>query len=231
MLPALKCEILTLFPEMAKGYLLESMIGRAIKEGLLDICVHSLRDWATDKHHTTDDRPYGGGAGMLLMPEPIFLAIESLRQEETLVVYMAPDGEKLTSKIAAELAAKKHLIFLSGHYEGVDQRVRDHLIDREISIGDYVLTNGTLPALVTIDAIARYVPGVLGEEKSLTQDSFMNNLLTFPQYTRPADFRGYKVPEVLLSGDHQAIARWREEQQLNKTRALRPDILSKDKQS
>ncbi len=231
MLPLLTCEILTLFPEMAKGYLQESMIGRSVREGLMDIRVHNLRDWAKDKHHTTDDRPFGGGAGMLLKPEPIFDAIEALRKPETLVVYMAPDGEKLTPAIAEELAGKKHIIFLSGHYEGVDQRVRDHLINREISIGDYVLTNGTLPALVTIDAIARYVPGVLGEEKSLTQDSFKNNLLSFPQYTRPANYRGYTVPEVLMSGDHQAIARWREEQQLNKTRALRPDILSKETQS
>lgn len=221
----MKIDLLTLFPGMVRGFLSESMIGRAIECGLLDVAVHNLRDWATDKHKVTDDRPFGGGAGMLLKPEPIFAAIEELRRPETTTVYFAPDGERFSSELAREFAAAKHLVLLSGHYEGVDQRVRDRLIDREISIGDYVLTNGTLAAAVFIDAVARYIPGVLGEEKSLTQDSFQNKLLSFPQFTRPAEFRGMKVPEVLLSGDHARIERWRQEQRQERTRQLRPDLI------
>jgi tRNA (guanine37-N1)-methyltransferase len=218
-------DLLTLFPGMVGGFLSESMIGRAIENRLLDVKVHNLRDWATDKHKVTDDRPFGGGAGMLLKPEPIFLAVEQLRRPETTVLYFAPDGEKLSSALAREFAANQHLVLLSGHYEGVDHRVREHLVDREISIGDYVLTNGTLAAAVFIDAVARYIPGVLGDEKSLTQDSFQNKLLSFPQFTRPAEFRGMKVPEVLLSGDHAKIEQWRAEQRRERTRRLRPDLI------
>jgi tRNA (guanine37-N1)-methyltransferase len=186
---------------------------------------HQLRQWTTDKHNKTDELPYGGGAGMVMKPEPIFAAVESLRRPESKVIYMAPDGEPLTSQLARELVQEKHLILLSGHYEGVDQRVRDRVVDREVSIGDYVLTNGTLAAAVLIDCVSRFIPGFLGDEKSLTEESFMSTLLGFPQYTRPADFRGMCVPEVLLSGDHAAIAKWRREQQIDKTRQLRPDIL------
>ncbi len=218
-------DLLTLFPGMIRGFVKESMIGRAVEGGLLQIGVHNLRDWARDKHKVTDDRPFGGGAGMLLKPEPVFAAFEELRRPETTTLYFAPDGEKLTSALARELATEKHLLLLSGHYEGVDQRVRDRLIDREISIGDYVLTNGTLAAAVFIDAVARYIPGVLGEEKSLTQDSFQNKLLSFPQFTRPAEFRGMKVPDVLLSGDHAKIERWRQRQRLERTKRLRPDLI------
>lgn len=218
-------DLLTLFPGMVQGFLAESMIGRAIHGGLLDVRVHNLRDWASDKHKVTDDRPFGGGAGMLLKPEPIFAAVEQLRRPETTTIYFAPDGEKFSSSLAREFASAKHLLLLSGHYEGVDQRVRDRLIDREISIGDYVLTNGTLAAAVFIDAVARYIPGVLGEEKSLTQDSFQNKLLSFPQFTRPAEFRGMKVPEVLLSGDHARIEQWRENQRRERTKRLRPDLI------
>jgi tRNA (guanine37-N1)-methyltransferase len=218
-------DLLTLFPGMVRGFLSESMIGRAIENGLLDVKVHHLRDWAVDKHHVTDDRPFGGGAGMLLKPEPIFSAVEQLRRPGTTTLYFAPDGEKLSSSLAREFASSEHLILLSGHYEGVDHRVRDHLVDREISIGDYILTNGTLAAAVFIDAVARYIPGVLGEEKSLTQDSFQNKLLSFPQFTRPAEFRGMKVPEVLLSGDHAKIEQWRAEQRRERTRRLRPDLI------
>lgn len=218
-------DLLTLFPGMVGGFLSESMIGRAIENHLLDVKVHNLRDWATDKHKVADDRPFGGGAGMLLKPEPIFLAVEQLRRPETTVLYFAPDGEKLSSSLAREFAGSQHLILLSGHYEGVDHRVREHLVDREISIGDYVLTNGTLAAAVFIDAVARYIPGVLGDEKSLTQDSFQNKLLSFPQFTRPAEFRGMKVPEVLLSGDHAKIEQWRAEQRRERTRRLRPDLI------
>lgn len=225
----LRIDLLTLFPRMIEGFLSESMIGRAAAAGVLSVKVHNLRDWATDKHKTTDDRPFGGGAGMLMKPEPIFAAIEELRGPDTVSVYFAPDGEKLTSRLAREFSESRHLILLSGHYEGVDQRVRDRLIDREISIGDYVLTNGTLPAAVFIDAVGRYLPGVLGEEKSLTQDSFYDKFLSFPQYTRPAEFRDMAVPEVLLSGDHARIEEWRQQQRRERTRKLRPDLIQNEK--
>lgn len=221
----LEFDILTLFPEMVEGFLCSSMLGRAQKNGLIRAQAHQLRDWANDKHHKTDEIPYGGGAGMVMKPEPIFAAVESMRRPESKVIYLAPDGEPLSSQLARELVQEKHLILLSGHYEGVDQRVRDELVDREVSIGDYVLTNGTLAAAVLIDCVSRFIPGFLGDEKSLTEESFMTTLLGFPQYTRPADFRGMRVPEVLLSGDHAAIAKWRREQQIDKTRQLRPDIL------
>lgn len=227
---ALEIDLLTLFPGMATGYLEESMLGRAIKHGLLGINVRDIRNWAEGKHKITDDRPFGGGAGMVMKPEPLFAAIESVKRKESTVIYLAPDGEKLTQELARELSAEKHLVLLSGHYEGIDQRVRDCLVDREISIGDYVLTNGTIAACVVIDALARYIPGVLGEEKSLTQDSFNNSLLTFPQFTRPAEFRGMRVPEVLLSGNHAEIDAWRLARQQEKTRSKRPDIISPDSQ-
>jgi len=213
---------------MLDSFFEESMLGKAQESGILDINVHNLRDWATSKHKVTDDRPFGGGAGMLMKPEPIFDAMESLQSEECVRIYMCPDGEKLTPQIAKELSQKKHLIILSGHYEGVDERVREHVIDREISIGDYVLTNGTLPAAVLVDVVARYVKGVLGEEKSLTSDSFNDNLLSFPQYTRPSEYKGYKIPEVLTNGNHAQIAKWRREKQEERTLKRRPDILNKE---
>lgn len=213
---------------MAEGFLRESMLGRAAKNGLLEIGIHDLRQWCTDKHQTADDRPFGGGAGMLLKPEPLFDAIESLRTENSHVIYLCPDGEQLSTPLSRELASGySHLILISGHYEGIDQRVRDALVQREVSIGDYVLTNGTLPACVLIDCVARYIPGVLGEEKSLTQDSFSDTFLGFPQYTRPAVFRDMTVPEVLLSGNHAQIAQWREEQARQKTTQRRPDLLAR----
>ncbi|MFP4156804.1 MAG: tRNA (guanosine(37)-N1)-methyltransferase TrmD [Opitutales bacterium] len=220
-------DILTLFPEMVEGFFGSSMLARGREKGLIRAQAHQLRDWASGKHHKTDEMPYGGGAGMVMKPEPIFAAIEALRQPQSKVIYMAPDGEPLTSQLARKLAGEQHLILLSGHYEGVDQRVRDGLVDREISIGDYVLTNGTLAAAVLVDCVSRFVPGFLGDEKSLTEESFMGTLLGFPQYTRPADFRGMGVPGVLLSGDHAAIARWRKEQQEAKTRQRRPDLFNK----
>ncbi|MFO8026260.1 MAG: tRNA (guanosine(37)-N1)-methyltransferase TrmD [Opitutales bacterium] len=224
----LEFDILTLFPEMVEGFFTSSMIARGQQSGLIGVRTHQLRDWATDKHHKTDEMPYGGGAGMVMKPEPIFAAVEELRRPETKVLYLAPDGEPLTSPLARELVQEEHLILLSGHYEGVDQRVRDELVDREISIGDYVLTNGTLAAAVLVDCVSRFIPGFLGDEKSLTEESFMSSLLGFPQYTRPADFRGMRVPEVLLSGNHAAIEKWRRHQQLDKTRRLRPDLLDQD---
>lgn len=221
----LKIDFLTLFPNMLSGFLGESMLARAVEAGILELNVHNIRDWSKSKHKNVDDRPFGGGPGMLLMPDPIFSAIEQLQTPECTRIYMCPDGERLSPQIAAELSQKKHLIILSGHYEGIDQRVRDCVIDREISIGDYVLTNGTLPAAVLADTVARYVKGVLGEENSLTYDSFNDNLLSFPQYTRPAVFRGMEVPQVLMSGNHEEIAAWRRRQQVEKTKQRRPDIL------
>ena len=225
---ALKIDLITLFPSMVAGFLEESMIGRASQRGILDIQVHNLRDWAKDKHHTTDDRPFGGGAGMVLKPEPLFDAVKALRTPDCVVIFMTPDGEPLNRALSCDLAAsRQHMIIISGHYEGIDQRVRDTLVDREVSIGDFILTNGTLAAAVLIDAVCRHVPEVLGEEKSLTQDSFTGNLLSFPQYTRPAEFRGMPVPEVLLTGDHAAIDQWRKERSLAKTLARRPDLIIK----
>lgn len=221
-----RIDLITLFPAMAEGFLRESMLGRATKKGLLEINIHDLRGWCTDKHQTADDRPFGGGAGMLLKPEPLFAAIEALQTPGAHVIYLCPDGEKLSTPLARELAVEhSHLILISGHYEGIDQRVRDTLVHQEVSIGDYVLTNGTLPACVLIDCVTRQIPGVLGEEKSLTQDSFSDIFLGFPQYTRPAVFRDMPVPEVLMSGNHAQIAQWREEQAKEKTAQRRPDLL------
>ncbi len=228
---AMRIDFLTLFPNMLSGFVNESMLARAQKAGIIEIGIHNIRDWAADKHHTTDDRPFGGGPGMVMKPEPVFAAMEQLQTPDCVRIYMCPDGERLSPKMASELSKKRHLILLSGHYEGIDQRIRDRIIDMEVSIGDYVLTNGTLPAAVLADCVARYVPGVLGEENSLTTDSFNDSMLSFPQYTRPPIFRDMAVPEVLLSGNHAQIARWRRERQMEKTKKLRQDILeSKDRQ-
>jgi tRNA (guanine37-N1)-methyltransferase len=221
----LHIDVLTLFPRMLDGFLAESILGKGIESGLLTVKVHDLRDWATSKHKNADDRPFGGGAGMVMKPEPVFAAIEQLQTPGCRRIYLTPDGVPYSQKLAGELAQETHLILLSGHYEGIDQRIREKVIDQEISIGDYVLTNGTLPAAVVIDALARLIPGVLGEEKSLTHESFTGKLLDFPQYTRPAEFRGMSVPEVLLSGDHAKIEEWRNAQRIEKTRQVRPDLL------
>ena len=222
----LHIDVLTLFPRMLDGFLVESILGKGIESGLLTVKVHDVRDWATSKHKNADDRPFGGGAGMVMKPEPVFAAIEQLQTPGCRRIYLTPDGVPYSQKLAGELAKETHLILLSGHYEGIDQRIRDKIIDQEISIGDYVLTNGTLPAAVVIDALARLIPGVLGEEKSLTHESFTGKLLDFPQYTRPAEFRGMSVPDVLLSGDHAKIEEWRNAQRIEKTRHVRPDLLS-----
>jgi tRNA (guanine37-N1)-methyltransferase len=227
--PVLRFDVLSLFPKTIEGFTEESILGRAVERGLLEINSLDLRRWAKGKHCEADDRPFGGGAGMVLKPEPLFDAVEEIANENTTVVYMAPDGEPLNTPLVRELAESEHLLLLSGHYEGIDQRVRDEVVDREISIGDYVLTNGSLPATVLIDAVARQVPGVLGDEESLTDESFENNLLTHPQYTRPAEYRGMKVPEVLLSGNHREISKWRQEQRIEKTSTLRPDLLKATK--
>ena len=218
-------DILTLFPEMVEGFSSSSMLARGQENDCISIRAHNIRDWASDKHKTTDDIPYGGGAGMVLSPAPLFNAVEALRRTSTKVVYMAPDGIPLKTDLAKKLSSEEHFIIISGHYEGIDQRVRDALVDMEISTGDYVLTNGTLPAMILVDAVSRFVPGFLGDEKSLTDETFMNNLLAFPQYTRPANFRDMCVPEVLLSGNHQAIEKWRNDQRVKKTSELRSDLL------
>lgn len=222
-----RIDVLTLFPRMLDGFLSESILGKAIEAGHVSVHVHDLRAWSTDKHRTADDRPFGGGAGMVMKPEPAIAAIEQLQTPGCRRIYLTPDGTPFSEKIARELAAQPHLILLSGHYEGIDQRIRDTVIDQEISIGDYVLTNGTLPAAVLIDALARFIPGVLGDENSLTHESFTGRLLDFPQYTRPAEFRGQSVPKVLLSGNHAEIEKWRHEKRVEKTRLVRPDLLEK----
>ena len=221
----LTIDVLTLFPRMLDGFLVESILGKGIAAGHLAVKVHDVRAWSTDKHRRADDRPFGGGAGMVMTPEPVFAAIEQLQTPGCRRIYLTPDGTPLSPALACELSQQQHLIFLSGHYEGIDQRIRDGVIDQEISIGDYVLTNGTLAAAVAIDALARFIPGVLGEEKSLTHESFTNKLLDFPQYTRPAEFRGMCVPDVLLSGNHAEIEKWRHVRQVEKTRQVRPDLL------
>ena len=225
----MKVDVLTLFPEMFAGPLDVSIVQRARSAGLVDLRIHNLRDWTHDRHKTVDDKPFGGGPGMVLKPEPLFEAIEQLKAERTTVVLLAPDGEKFDQAMARQLAGAEHLLLVCGSYEGVDERVREGLIDREISIGDYVLTNGGLPAMVVIDAVTRLLPGVLGHEQSASDESFSHGLLEYPQYTRPAEFRGMRVPEVLLSGNHAEIAQWRLQQARLRTQQRRPDLLHEQK--
>jgi tRNA (guanine37-N1)-methyltransferase len=224
----MKVDVLTLFPAMFSGPLDESIIKRARTMGMLDLRIHNLRDWTHDRHRTVDDKPFGGGPGMLLKPEPIFEAVESLADEKTRVVLMTPTGRKFDQRLARTLSQCPHLVLVCGSYEGFDERVRVHLADDEISIGDYVLTNGALPAMVVIDAVTRLLPGVLGDDASTQEESFSQGLLEYPHYTRPAEFRGWKVPEVLLSGNHAEIAKWRHEQALLRTKEKRPDLCSGD---
>lgn len=221
----MRIDILSLFPQIAAAALGESMMKRAQARGLVEFHSHNLRDWATDKHRTTDDTPYGGSQGMVMKCEPIFAAVEALRRADSRVLLMTPAGQRFDQPMAVRFSTSAHLIVLCGHYEGVDQRVIDHLVDEEISIGDYVLTNGAIAAVVFVDAVVRLIPGVLGDENSAPDDSFSSGLLEFPQYTRPVEFRGWRVPDVLLSGHHGEIAKWRREQALAKTRRVRPDLL------
>ncbi len=221
----MKIDVLTLFPAMFAGPLDESIVKRAREAKLLDLKIHNLRDWTHDRHKTVDDKPFGGGPGMLLKVEPLFEAIESLRRAETKVILLSPSGRKFTQEIARELSQGKDLLLVCGSYEGFDERVREALADDELSIGDYVLTNGALPAMVVIDAVARLLPGVLGDDESSHDESFSAGLLEYPQYTRPAEFRGMKVPEVLLSGNHAEIEKWRREQAKSRTEKQRPDLL------
>ena len=221
----MKIDVLTLFPAMFAGPLDESIIMRARKAGLLELNIHQLRDWTHDRHKTVDDRPFGGGPGMLMKPEPLFEAVESLRRENTKVILLSPAGRKFSQAIARELAEQKDLLLVTGHYEGFDERVREMLADDELSIGDYVLTNGALPAMVIIDAVTRLLPGVLGDDESAADESFSRGLLEYPQYTRPAEYRGLKVPDVLVSGHHAEIEKWRRDQARQRTQAQRPDLL------
>ncbi len=221
----MRVDIITLFPELCRIPLGESIMGRAQEAGALTLQVHNLRDWTSGNHHLVDDAPFGGGQGMVMKPEPLFAAVESLRTASSTVVLMSPQGRRFTQPIAREFSGKEHLIVLCGHYEGVDHRVTEHLVDEEISIGDYVLTNGAIAAVVFVDAIVRLLPGVLGHEQSAADDSFSSGLLEAPHYTRPAEFRGWKVPDVLLSGHHGEIAAWRRREAERRTRANRPDLL------
>ena len=223
----MKIDVLTLFPEMFSGPMDVSIVGRARKAGLLDLRVQNLRQWTHDRHKTVDDKPFGGGAGMLLKPEPIFEAVESLTDDTTHVILTSPAGRPFNQAIARELSQKAHLLFICPSYEGVDERVCEALVDDELSIGDYVLTNGGLPAMVIIDAITRLLPGALGDDESAVDESFSHGLLEHPHYTRPAEFRGMKVPEVLLSGHHAEIEKWRAEQAGQRTAQRRPDLLSR----
>jgi tRNA (guanine37-N1)-methyltransferase len=236
----MRIDIITLFPEICRAPLNESMMKRAQENGALELRIHNLRDWTNDKHHVVDDAPFGGGQGMVMKPEPIFAAVEDLRGEsrktsnaeqskienrESKIILMSPTGCRFNQRMAEQLSQESHLVIVCGHYEGIDHRVVEHLIDEEISIGDYVLTNGAIAAVVVADAIVRLILGVLGDEQSAHDDSFREGLLEGPQYTRPAEFRGWNVPEILLSGNHGEIAKWRKEQAKKRTRENRPDLL------
>ena len=225
----MKLDIVTIFPKMVEGPLAEGIVGRAMARGVLDLRVHDLREFTTDRHRVVDDVPFGGGPGMVLKPEPLFRAVDSIRAgrgEPAAVVLTSPDGRRFSNEDARRLSRLPHVVILCGRYEGVDERVRLHLASEEISIGDYVVSGGELPALVIVDAVARFVPGVVGDEESVARDSFARGLLDYAQYTRPAEFRGWRVPPVLLSGHHAEIARWRRRDALARTLARRPDLVA-----
>ncbi len=226
----MKIDVLTLFPEMLAGPLDVSIVRRARETGLLDLQIHNLRDYTHDRYKTVDDKPFGGGPGMVLKPEPIFEAVEKLAGQQTRVILTTPAGRPFNQAIARELAQLPHLLFICGSYEGVDERVREALVDDELSIGDYVLTNGGLPAMVVIDAVTRLLPGALGDDESSKDESFSGQSLEYPHYTRPAEYRGMKVPDILLSGHHAQIEKWRAEQAQLRTAQRRPDLLTKQKQ-
>ncbi|MFO8102292.1 MAG: tRNA (guanosine(37)-N1)-methyltransferase TrmD [Dehalococcoidia bacterium] len=224
----MRIDIVTLFPNMFTGPFDESIIRRAVDNGLAEIALHNLRDYGLGKHRVVDDYPHGGGAGMILMAEPLFAAVEAIRDDpEIPVILLTPQGRLFNQQVAGELAAYSRLIFVCGHYEGIDERVREHLVTDEISIGDYVLTGGELPAMVVVEAVVRQLPGVLSSDESLMEDSHYSGLLEYPQYTRPQNFRGWEVPPVLLSGNHAETAKWRREQAISRTLERRPDLLEK----
>jgi tRNA (guanine37-N1)-methyltransferase len=229
-----RIDVITLFPEIVGGPLDASILGRARRAGQVEVCLHQLRDYATDKHHTVDEKPYGGGPGMLLKCEPIFAAVEDVRKKAPQpgrVILLSPTGAKFDQAKARELAALERVIFICGHYEGIDERVREHLVDEELSIGDFVLTNGALAASVVIDAVVRLLPDVVGNECSIQSESFgvEHPGLEGPQYTRPEEFRGWRVPDILLSGHHQKVESWNREQSLRRTATARPDLLPQEK--
>ena len=226
----LQIDGITIFPEMLDGFLGASMMKRAAQMGAVHFRAVNLRDFTTDAHRTTDDRPFGGGPGMVLKCEPVFAAVEALREPGARVILMTPQGRRFDQAAAQRLSQERHLVFVCGHYEGVDERIRQSLVDEEISIGDYVLTNGVLPAAVVIDALVRLLPDVLGGEGATLEESFAAGQLEYPHYTRPAEFRGMQVPEVLMSGHHAAIATWRAEQARRRTRERRPDLLKEEGQ-
>ena len=223
----MRIDIITVLPELIESPLNHSIVKRARDKGLVEVNLINLRDFTNDRYKTVDDYAFGGGAGMVMMIEPVFKAIEKLKNERNYdeIIYTSPDGEKLTQKIANQLSLKKNILILAGHYKGVDQRIRDHLITREISIGDYVLSGGELPAAIITDAIVRLIPGAISDEQSALSDSFQDDLLAPPVYTRPSEFNGWKVPDILLSGNTREIENWRHEQSLERTRLLRPDLL------
>ncbi len=226
----MRIDVLTLFPEMFSGPLQASILGRAIESGRVEVALHNIRDYSKDKHHVVDDYAYGGGPGMVMKPEPLFDAVEAVTamdERSPHVVLLTPQGCLLTQQVGDQFARRGRLILVCGHYEGVDERVREHLVDDEISIGDYVLSGGELPAMVLIDVVVRRLPGVLGSKDSLAEESHAQGLLEYPQYTRPAEFRGWKVPEPLLSGNHAQIAAWRREQSILRTCRRRPDLLER----
>ncbi|MBD2870763.1 tRNA (guanosine(37)-N1)-methyltransferase TrmD [Paenibacillus arenilitoris] len=224
----MKIDVLTLFPEMFDGVFGASILGKAREKGIVSLEAINFRAYSTNKHNTVDDYPYGGGGGMVLKPEPVFAAVEALKHEEGFrprVILMCPQGEPFTQRKAEELASERHLVLICGHYEGYDERIREHLVTEELSIGDYVLTGGELPAMVVIDSVVRLLPGVLGNESSAVTDSYSTGLLEHPHYTRPAEFRGWPVPDALISGHHGNIEAWRREQSLLRTLRRRPDLL------
>ena len=223
----MQIDIITIFPNIYFGPFSESIIGRARKNKLVDINTIDLRNYTTDKHRSVDDTPYGGGPGMLMKPEPLFKAVEDCRNDDSYVVLTSPQGEVFDQKLSYELSKKKHLIFVCGHYEGVDERVRENLIDKELSIGDYVLTSGNLAAMVMVDSLVRLIPGVLGSNESIEDESFSEGLLEYPQYTKPSDFKGLKVPDVLLSGNHKLIREWKKKQAVIRTKERRSDLYEK----
>lgn len=225
---AMRIDIVTALPDLVEAPLRHSIIKRAQEADVVTIAVHDLRTYATDKHQKIDDYPFGGGAGMVLKPEPLFRCVETIEEEEGTadeIIFLTPDGEEIDQSAVNRLSMNEHLILLAGHYKGIDQRVRDELVTRELSIGDFVLSGGELPALVLVDAVVRLLPGALGDSSSALTDSFQDGLLDAPVYTRPAEFRGMQVPDVLRSGDHQAVAEWRDEKRLEKTGKRRPDLL------
>jgi tRNA (guanine37-N1)-methyltransferase len=219
-------DIFTLFPDMFQGPFTESILKRAQERGLLSIALHNIRDITTDKHHIVDDYPYGGGAGMVMKPEPIFAALEAV-YESGPIILLTPQGRLFNQQIARALAQEQRVTLLCGHYEGIDERVSQHLVTGEISIGDYVLTGGELAAMVVVDVVSRLIPGVLGADASIQEESHSENLLEYPHYTRPPEFRGWRVPDILLSGHHAQVARWRRKESLRRTRLRRPDLFEK----